>query len=119
MIGILTTIGLVSWSGAQVKAKRDSANASGEQIKLKLAERFVAQRRYPQSKTTVVSYLNAEGSTTLATELARSEYTYAATAVGGGACNESGGTPCGTYTLTITRARWGGSSTDANIVIRP
>ncbi len=119
VIGILITIGLISWNGAQSRARKNSANASGEQTKLKLAERFVSQRRYPQSKTSVVSYLNSEGSTTLATEIARSEYTYAATSTSGGACNETGGTPCGTYTLTINRTRWNGSTTDTNIVIRP
>ena len=68
IIGILATIGFVSFSSAQNKAKKSKAQATVSQVKSKLGEYYADNNKYPVDKSAVTSYLTANGGATTATE---------------------------------------------------
>lgn len=110
VIGILATIAIVSYSGSQNRAKRESYNATAQQVKLKIGEHYTDKNTYPANKAAVQSYLTALGGSSLATEFSSSDYAYTASPA---ACT----TACTGFTITVTRDKWGGGSSEANLVI--
>ena len=116
IIGILATIGFVSFSSAQNKAKKSKAQSTVSQVKSKLGEYYVDNENYPDDKDAVVTYLNANGGTSTATEFNGStNYTYAASPSG---CDNST-TDCTGYTLTAAKAYWNGGASDSDITVTP
>ena len=115
VIGIRATIGIISWSGAQNRAKKNSYQATAEQVKLKLGEYFTEKNRYYGTKAEVETYLGDIGSGTLKTEFQKTAYEY--TALPGG-CSTAG-TACTTYTITVPKSNWNGGSSESNISVAP
>lgn len=116
VIGILATIGIISWSGAQNRAKKNSYQATAEQVKLKLGEYFTEKNKYYGTKAEVATYLGDIGSGTLKTEFEKAAYQYEEIPDG---CTTDGATLCTSYTITIPMSNWNGSGTDTNIVVSP
>ena len=104
IIGILATIGFVSFANAQNKAKKSKAEATVSQVKSKLGEYFAENNNYPTDKTSVVTYLNANGGSTTATEFGGTDYGYTA---GPASCDNSTA-DCTTFTLTADADYWNG-----------
>ena len=119
VIGILAGIGLVSYSGSQNRAKKESFNATAQQAKLKLAEFYTDNNRYPDGGGAVLSYFNANGSESLASTIASSgQYDYQPRTRAGGICSEAARN-CQTYTITVSAVNWKGVVPAENIVVRP
>jgi prepilin-type N-terminal cleavage/methylation domain-containing protein len=130
VIGILVTIGIVSWSSAQTRAKKNSFQANSEQVKLKLGEYFTDNNRYPKDKTTACSYLTSINASTLQAEFCtgpnNAAYVYAGSATAAPpvvSCYNASDTPtntpaCATYTITVAKTSWGGGSSDTDIVVK-
>lgn len=116
VIGILATIGIVSYSGTQNRAKQQSFSSNAEQVKLKLGEYFTDKGRYPATKADVATYLGDIGNATLKTELEKSAYGYERSPAG---CATTGGTPCSSYTITVAKTNWNGSASESDISVRP
>lgn len=113
IIGILATIGFVSFSSAQNKAKKSKAESTVSQVKSKLGEYYVDNETYPENKAAVVTYLNANGGTSTATEFnSTANYTYTASPAG---CT----TDCTGYTLTAAKAYWNGGDAESDISVTP
>lgn len=131
VIGILATIGIVSWSGAQNRAKRSSFQSSAEQVKLKVGEYFTEKGRYLKNKTSVCSYLQDIQSTALYTEVCtgpnNAAYTYTASSTAAPtvtACMDVTDTPtntpsCITYSITVAKSNWNGGGSDTDITVTP
>ncbi len=113
VLGILITIVTVSYSGAQNTAKRKSFESNASQVKVKLGDYMTDKNSYPVSQTDVVTYLNAVGAGTLATEFSKSAYQYTPTPSG---CT---GTSCTSYTITVAKSNWNGGSGDADVTVKP
>lgn len=119
VIGILAGIGIVSYSSSQNRAKKESFNATVQQAKLKLGEYFTDNNRYPDGGASVLSYLNATGSESLATTISTSgQYDYQPRTKLGGSCTEAAKN-CQTYTITVSAVNWKGAVPADNIVVRP
>lgn len=130
VIGILATIGIISWSGAQNRAKKNSYQATSEQVKLKLGELFTEKNRFPKDKEGVCTYLLEIQGGTLYTDFctgphnAAYVYTASATVTPVAACYDADDTPtntpaCAAYTITVAKSNWNGDSADANISVAP
>lgn len=131
VIGILATIGIVSWSGSQNRAKRTNFQTNAEQVKLKVGEYFTEKSRYLKNKTSVCSYLQDTQSTTLYTEFCTgpnsAAYTYTASSTAAPtvtACMDATDTPtntpsCITYSITVTKSNWNGGASDTDITVTP
>ena len=132
VIGILAAIGIFSWSGAQNSARKNSFQTNAEQVKLKLGEYFTEHNRYFKDKTSVCIYLEDIQSTALHEEFCTSTnnsgaYEYvasAATLPTVTACLIEDDTPtntpsCISYMITVEKANWNGSGTDADIIVKP
>lgn len=122
VIGILASIAVVSYSGAQNRAKRSSFDANAQQVKLKLGEYFTDNNKYPAIKGTatyeagsVTKYLNDTKSTTLVTEFVKSAYVYTPLPSG---CNNTTVT-CESYTITVAQSAWGGTTADPIVEAKP
>lgn len=112
VLGILVSIVVVSYAGTQNRAKRNSFESNASQVKVKLGDYMTDKNSYPVAKSDVITYLNAIGAGTLATEFNKSAYQYTTTPSG---CT---GTSCTGYSITVANSNWN-SSTDANIVVQP
>lgn len=121
VIGILATISVVSYSGAQARANRSSAESTVQQVKLKLGEHMTDKNTYPHDKAAVVAYLNTVNASATATAFNTAKngqnISYTAQAAGGGAC--SAVITCVTYTITVPVAYWKGSASDSPITVTP
>lgn len=119
VIGILAGIGIVSYSGSQNRAKKESYNATAQQIKLKLAEYYTDKNMYPDGGTSALAYLNATGSESLATTVSTSgQYNYQPRTKAGAGCTEAARN-CQDYTITISATNWRGASPADDIIVRP
>ena len=120
IIGILLTLGTMSFTSTQNRAKKEEAIAVAEKVKLTLGTYFSEKDRYPKTQATVVSYLTSKGETEISTAFGNAtHFTYVGTDAAGGVCDETGADKCERYTITILRAVWGGGDNDANEVITP
>ena len=129
VIGILATIGIVSWSGSQNRAKRTSFQTNAEQVKLKVGEYFTERNRYPKNKSSVCSYLQDTQSTTLYTEFCTGpnfnayQYVASSTTPAVTACADVTDTPstpsCITYSITVAKSNWNGPASDTDIAVTP
>lgn len=119
VVGILAAIVIASYSGTRNRAEKSSYDSHAQQVKLKLGEYFTDNNRYPGTKADVVSYLNSINSSSLATELGKVEYTYAATPAAPTQCTTSGAVLCTSYTITVAKSNWGGGSSDTDVVVNP
>ncbi|RYX78601.1 prepilin-type N-terminal cleavage/methylation domain-containing protein [bacterium] len=119
VIGILAGIGIVSYSGSQNRAKKESYNATAQQAKLKLAEYYTDNNKYPDGGAAVLAYLNATGSESLATTISTSgQYNYQARTKAGGGCTEAARN-CQDYTITVSATNWRGTSPTDDVVVKP
>lgn len=133
IIGILATIGFVTFANAQNQAKQSEVESTMAQAKSKLGEYYATFNTYPADETALVAYLNGTNNSTVATKMGDLGGTdviaYAATQGDGStACTvtatdaDSDGVPetasgdCETFTLTGTASYWGGST---NLVVTP
>ena len=116
VIGILATIGIVSWSGAQNRAKKNSYQASAEQVKLKRGEYFTDNNSYYKTKAEVATYLGQIGSASLKTEFEKAEYEYVSSPSN---CATAGPTYCTSYTITVQKTSWNGDTSDTNVSVSP
>ena len=114
IIGILATIGFVSFANAQNRAKKSKAEATISQVKSKLGEHFAENNNYPVDKSAVVTYLNANGGSTTATEFGGTDYGYTASPA---SCDNTA-TDCTSFTLTASASYWNGESSE-NISVTP
>lgn len=110
VIGILAGIGIVSYSGSQNRAKKESFNAGAVQAKLKLAEYFTDNNRYPIDKAAAVTAVGGTTST-IGSELNKAAYTYTATTSGGASCSVTTPATCQKYTITVAASNWNGTDT--------
>ena len=99
IIGILAGIGLVSWSGAQNNARRNSFATTANQVKLKIGEYYTDNNAYPQNKNAVTALLSGS----LSTEFTKTAYVYTASPSG---CT----TACTSYSITVAGSNWNQSS---------
>lgn len=127
-IGILATVAMVSYSSTINRSKKSSFDSSAQQVKLKLGEYFTDNNRYPKNKTVVCTYLNSLGNPTLYAEFCtgtnNAAYAYAATASPPATCYDAADTPtntpaCATYTITVDKTNWKGTSSESNITVTP
>lgn len=119
VIGILTTIGLVSYNGYRQRAAKTAADSTVQQVKLKLGEYFTDNNRYPVNTAAVDTYLRQVKATTTADDFKKmtdAGATYAPLADDNSSC-QSGATPppCAKYTITVPASYWNG--TDAPISV--
>lgn len=114
IIGILATIGFVSFANAQNRAKKSKAEATISQVKSKLGEYFAENNNYPTSKAAVVTYLAANGGQTTSEEFNTVTYGYTADPA---ACDNATA-DCTGYALTADAAYWKGASSE-NISVGP
>ncbi len=105
IIGILASIAIVSYTGTQNRANKSNYESYASQVKLKLGEYFTDRSAYPADKPAVMTYLNAVGGGALSTEFNKPDYVYA--------CTNS----CQGFTITVTKDKWKGASSDSNLVI--
>lgn len=118
VIGILASIGLVSYASSQNRAKRVSYDTTAQQAKLKLAEYYTDNNKYPVNTTVALQYFEDTGSASLKKTIVDSgAYTYVATTTTGGVCSDASRN-CQTYTLTVPATYWSGPVSD-NIIVRP
>lgn len=133
IIGILATIGFVTFANAQNRAKKSEVESTLAQTKAKLGEYFATYNTYPDSMATVQSYLSATGNEATVdkldgTTIPSGTITYAADDdAGSGSCTitdaDSDGEPeagtCTTFTLTGVASYWGDTAPADNIVVTP
>lgn len=119
VIGILAGITAVSYTGYQQRANKSAANATVQQVKLKLGEYFTDNNRYPANSNDVNNYLTAINAAQLSTDFTKiisGGGTYVAKPAG---CASTGNNPCTSYTITVPITYWKGGSTDTPIVVMP
>ena len=116
VIGILSSIAIVSYSGSQQRAKRNTYDSNAQQVKIKLGDYFTDKNTYPVQKSDITSYLTSTGSTTLSTEFTKSDYVYTPLKSDGTTC---AAIPCDKYTITVSKTLWNGGSTDSNVSVTP
>ncbi len=122
VIGILATIGIMSYSGYRVRAEKSSVESTVQQVKLKLGEYYTDNNGYPKTKADIVTYLNSINAQTLATAFNTTknstDMTYAPTTDAAGSCTTGSPVPaCTKYTITVAPAYWGGASGDASVSV--
>jgi prepilin-type N-terminal cleavage/methylation domain-containing protein len=108
IIGILATIGFVSFANAQNRAKKSKAEATISQVKSKLGEYFAENNYYPVDKAAVVSYLVGNGGQTTSEEFNTANYGYTADPA---ACDNTA-TDCTSYALTADADYWNGDASE-------
>jgi prepilin-type N-terminal cleavage/methylation domain-containing protein len=117
IIGILAAIAFVAFSSSTKKAHKADAQSTVASVKNKIGEYSTDNDgNYPADKAAVETYLNdANGgnSPALATTFGDAGYTYAATAAGGGACDNTT-TPCSNFTITASATSLGFNSPDVS-----
>lgn len=118
VIGILSSIAIVSYVTSQQRATKTSLDTNAQQVKLKLGEYFTDNNRYPETKNAAYSYINSPSGNTLATEFNKPIYVYTALNASDGSCSSSPQT-CVKYTITVAKNNWNGGVSDADIVVRP
>lgn len=110
IIGILSAIAFVTYSGAQNKAHKAAAQSTLSEISSKLGEYNADNGNYPTTQASLDTWLQSSSggnNNTLATTFATGNgYTYAATPTG---CDNSA-TPCSGYTATAAGTIFGGTS---------
>lgn len=119
IIGILATIGMVSYGTYRARAAKSSADSTSQQVKLKLGEYFTDNNRYPANNTDVVTYLNSVQATATGTAFSAiisGGGTYVATPSG---CATTGGTACTSYTIAVPVSYWKGGSSDTPLSVTP
>lgn len=132
IIGILATIGFVTFANAQNRAKKSEVESTLAQTKAKLGEYYATFNTYPDSMATVQAYLTATNNDATVdkldgTTIPAGTITYAATDDAGGACTitdadadgEPEGGTCTTFTLTGLATYWGDTAPADNIVVTP
>lgn len=120
VIGILLSIGIVSFANSQNRAKKEQAIVVGDKVKLVLDSYYSEKNRYPKEQSTIVTYLNSKNQTATATAFGNTtNFGYAATTATGAACNETGVVKCEKYTITVKKAAWQGGSSDSDVVVTP
>lgn len=120
VIGILASIGIVSYSGYRQRAEKTAADSTAQQVKLKLGEYFTDKNRYPANSTDVNSYLTSIGATTLAadfTAIISAGGTYQGLPQSPTPCTTTTTPICTSYSITIPQSYWNG--TDGNITVSP
>lgn len=118
VIGILSSIAIVSYTTSQQRATKTSFDTSAQQVKLKLGEYFTDNNRYPETKNAAYVFLNNPSGNTLAAEFNKSAYVYAALNATDSSCTGSPQT-CVKYTITVAKTNWNGGASDADVVVRP
>lgn len=119
VIGILATIGMISYGSYRTRAAKSAVDSTTQQVKLKLGEYFTDNNNYPVDKTVLDTYLRSISATSLADSfknMTDNGATYAPTASDGSSCAS---VPCMKYTITVPATYWKGQSTDASIVVTP
>ncbi len=90
IIGILATIGFVTFANAQNRAKQSDAESTLAQAKSKLGEYYAQYNTYPQDEDALIEYLNDTNNSTVATKMANlggtDRITYTATTATNTAC---------------------------------
>lgn len=117
IIGILATIGFVTFANAQNRAKQSEVESAIAQVKAKLGEYYALNNNYPVDEAAVVTYLDSTNNGSTAdkldgTTITDSVITYSA---GPSGCDNSA-TNCDTFTLTGDASYWGGGT---NISVTP
>lgn len=114
IISILATIATISFNGSQERAHKSSANATLQQVKLKLGEHFTDNNTYPCDTSDVLTYLDTVNQGTLHDsfeEISNDTTNFSYT---------TSGTPsCTNYEITLQSEYWGGDSSDTDIVVQP
>ena len=100
VIGILASIAIVSYTGSQSRARKENYNSYASQVKLKLGEYYTDNNAYPSNKSAVMTYLNAIGGGSLATEFNKGDYAYN--------CLSS----CAGFEIIVTGDKWGGPASE-------
>lgn len=120
IIGILATIGVVSYSGYRQRAAMTAADSTAQQVKLKLGEYFTDNNRYPVNSAGVTDYLDDIGASTLEndfSDIIAGGGTYVAKPSTPAACDNTAGKECTSYTITIPASYW--NATGDPIVVEP
>jgi prepilin-type N-terminal cleavage/methylation domain-containing protein len=121
VIGILSTIGLISYSGYRTRAAKTAVESTVQQVKLKMGEYYTDKNKYPLLKTDVTQYLNDVGATSAATEFSKTvnstDIVYTPKAQDGTTTCTATTPVCAKYTITVAPAYWGGASGDPSISV--
>ncbi len=120
VIGILLTIGVMSFTSSQNRGKKEQAIAVADKVKLTLGTYYSEKDRYPKEQSVVISYLNTKNQTTTASAFGNTAtFIYAGTTASGDACSETGANKCEKYTITVKKTAWRGGASEADVVITP
>lgn len=133
IIGILATIGFVTFANAQNRAKKSEVESTMAQTKAKLGEYYASFNTYPDSMATLVAYMDATNNGATAdkldgTTIPSGTITYAADDdAGSGSCTitdaDSNGEPeagtCTTFSLVGVSTYWGGTSPTDDLTVTP
>lgn len=120
IMGLLLSVAVIGLSDSQNRAKKNSAVATAEQVKLKLTVYFQDRNRFPQLQSEVVTYLGTVNAAAIGTLFGNaSTYSYSATRADGSACATNVPPKCDKYTITVKKSWWNGSSSDSDVLITP
>jgi len=120
VLGMLLSVGLMSFTNFQNRSKKETAIAVADKVKLTLSTYYSEKDRYPHAQTGVggvSEYLSAKGDTVTATEFVNtSKYVYQATTAIGTPCSGGGVDKCEKYTITVKKETWSG---DSDVTVTP
>lgn len=120
LLGVLLTVGLMSFTSSQNRGKKEAAIAVADKVKLALSTYYGEKDRYPQAQSGasgVTGYLSSKGDSATATEFSNTaKYVYTATTAAGAACSDTGTNKCEKYVITVKKETWSG---DVDIMVRP
>lgn len=121
VIGILAAVSITWVTSSVNRATRDSAVSTAQQVKQELSAYFSSKGRYPRQLSEVTAFLRTErNKADLATEFEKTAlYGYLGTTADGSTCYLSSQPACETYTITVKKTGWNGSSVDQDILVTP
>lgn len=122
IIGVMLGTVVAYLGSSSQRTKRESAEATAQEVKIKLGSFYSEKNRYPISTAEVITYLNSPtggNDSDLATKFNdSSSFQYAPRTNSGAVCTTGNAAQCDRYTITIFKAVWGGSASDSDIVVK-